>query len=77
LKEDWRVTPSYKAKFGFFDHTRSISVKLATTSWLFVSFDTAGEVLEALRRCIGIVKGSRIDMEVHHASPDADRSHPP
>jgi hypothetical protein len=39
--------------------------------------DTAGEVLEALVRCIGIVKVSHIDMEVHHASPDADRSHPP
>jgi hypothetical protein len=29
--------------------------KRVTTSWLFVTFDTDGEVLQALVRCIGIV----------------------
>jgi hypothetical protein len=29
---------------------------LATTSWLFVVFDTAGEVLAALVRCLGVEK---------------------
>ena len=39
--------------------------------------DTAGEVLHALVRCIGIVVISDRDSEVYHASPDADRTHPP
>jgi hypothetical protein len=47
---------------------------MAKTSWLFVSFDTAGEVLEALVRSLGVVKIPSLDVEVHHASPDADRA---
>jgi hypothetical protein len=46
--------------------------QLATTSWLIVSFDPAGEVLEAWVRCIGVVKIPPNDVEVPHASPDAD-----
>ena len=38
--------------------------------------DTAGEVLQALVRSIGIVKISDRDLEVYHASPDADRTRP-
>jgi hypothetical protein len=38
--------------------------------------DTAGEVLQALVRCIGIVVISHRDSsEVFHASPDANRTH--
>jgi hypothetical protein len=47
--------------------------KLATTSSVFVIFATDGEVLEALVRCIGVVMVSCRHLEVHHASPDADR----
>jgi hypothetical protein len=45
---------------------------MATTSWVIVTFDTAGEVSQALVRCIGIVMVSDTYLEVHHASPDAD-----
>jgi transposase len=38
---------------------------------------TAGEVLEALVRCLGVVMISHVNVEVHHASPNADRTRPP
>jgi hypothetical protein len=40
------------------------------------SFDTAGEVLAALVRCLGVEKVWCSDVEVYDASPDADRTHP-
>jgi hypothetical protein len=39
------------------------------------AFDTAGEVLQALVRRIGIVVIEDRHSEVYHASPDADRTH--
>jgi hypothetical protein len=54
----------------------SLIAALAKITWLIVAFDTAGEVLEALVRCIGIVKIPSLDVEVPHASPDADRACP-
>jgi hypothetical protein len=36
---------------------------LATTSWLFVTFDTAGEVPAALVRCRGVEKIWCLDVE--------------
>jgi hypothetical protein len=44
--------------------------------WFLASFDTAGEVLRALVGCLGVEKVSCIDVEVSHASPDADWTHP-
>jgi hypothetical protein len=38
--------------------------------------DTAGEVLQALVRCIGVVMVSCADVEVPHTSPDANRTRP-
>jgi DNA replication protein DnaC len=49
--------------------------KLVIISWVSVVFDTAGEVVQALVRCIGIVVISDRHSEVSHASPDADRPH--
>jgi hypothetical protein len=53
------------------------STNLATTLWLCVIFDTAGEVLEALVGCLGVVTVSHRNMEVYHAAPDADWTYPP
>jgi hypothetical protein len=39
--------------------------------------DTAGEVLEALVGCLGVVTVSHRNMEVYHAAPDADWTYPP
>jgi hypothetical protein len=52
------------------------AVKLAVISSVFVTFDTDGEVLQALVRCIGVVMDSHTYLEVDHASPDADRTSP-
>jgi prevent-host-death family protein len=41
-------------------------------SWIIVTCDTAGEVLRALVRCLGVEKVSCLDVEVHQASPHAD-----
>jgi hypothetical protein len=38
--------------------------------------DTAGEVLQALVRCLGVVMVSCADVEGPHASPNANRTHP-
>jgi ferredoxin-nitrite reductase len=40
-------------------------------------YDTAGEVGQALVGSLGIATISCIAWEVHHASPDADRTRPP
>lgn len=59
------------------DHRRSLrlvgipSQEFATS----ITFDTAGEVLAALVRCLGVEKVWCIDVEVYYASPDAYRSH--
>ena len=54
---------------------------LATTSWLFVTFDTAGEVPAALVRCRGVEKIWCLDVEVYsaiaHRSPGGWRMAPP
>jgi hypothetical protein len=42
---------------------------------LLAAFDPDGEVRQALVRCRGIVMISARALEVHHASPDADRTH--
>jgi hypothetical protein len=44
---------------------------------LLAIFDTAGEVLEALVGCLGVVTVSHRNMEVYHAAPDADWTYPP
>jgi hypothetical protein len=41
-----------------------------------VGSDTAGEVLAALGRCLGVEKVWWIAVEGYEASPDADRTHP-
>jgi hypothetical protein len=46
-------------------------------SWVIVTFDTAGEVLEALVECLGVVTVSHRNVEVYHAAPDADWTCPP
>jgi hypothetical protein len=48
---------------------------MARASWVFVTFDTAGEVLQALVRCLGTVVISDSPLEVCHASPEANRTH--
>jgi hypothetical protein len=63
--------------FGYLPtEARNRSSNRVIILWVIVAFDTAGEVLHALVRCIGIVVISDRDSEVYHASPDADRTHP-
>ena len=48
------------------------SLRFQTRNGVLRTFDTAGEVLHRLVRCLGVAKISSIDWEVPHASPDAD-----
>jgi hypothetical protein len=59
-------------------HVKNVAVdipNLAATFWVLGCFDTDGEVVQALVRCIGIVVIEDRHSEVYHASPDADRTH--
>jgi hypothetical protein len=46
--------------------------QITGTSTFITKSDTAGEVIQALIRSIGIAKVACIDVEVYHASPNAD-----